>query len=209
MADDAAWRSRVKGGHPLFGRLAAAVTPKPVVGPESQATRSWADGAAGERRVAAVLDACPGVIALHDRRIPGGRANIDHLAVTPTGVFVIDAKRYEGAVEIRDRGGWFRYDPRLYVGGRDRTRLLDGLERQCDVVRSVLDGHGHGAVAVSGVLCFVGSEWPMFFARPLQLRDAHILWPAALEGLLTRPGPVGPAGTGIVATALAEALPAY
>ncbi|HZU72990.1 MAG TPA: nuclease-related domain-containing protein, partial [Acidimicrobiales bacterium] len=106
VAADDAWRSRVKADHPLLGRLATAVTPKPAVGPESQATRAWAEGAAGERRVAEVLASCSGVIALHDRRIPGTRSNIDHLAVTPTGVFVIDAKRYDGAVEIRDRGGW-------------------------------------------------------------------------------------------------------
>lgn len=37
---------------------------------------------------------------LRDRRIPGSRANIDHLAVTPTGVHVIDAKRYNGRPQL-------------------------------------------------------------------------------------------------------------
>ena len=209
VADDAAWRSRAKAAHPVLGRLAAAVTPKPIAGPESQATRAWAEGAAGERRVAEILAACPGVIALHDRRIPGTRSNIDHVAVSATGVFVIDAKRYEGAVEVRDRGGWLRYDPHLYVGGRDRTKLLDGLERQCGVVRSVLDGRGHGAVAVSGVLCFVGSEWRRFFRRPLELRGMHVVWPAALDGLLAAGPGSGAHDVAGVAADLAEGLPAY
>ena len=33
---------------------------------------------------------------LHDRRMPRSRANIDHLVVTPTGVYVIDAIKYGG-----------------------------------------------------------------------------------------------------------------
>lgn len=39
---------------------------------------------------------------LHDRRIPRSRANIDHLAVTRSGVFVIDAKKYKGRTEAQD-----------------------------------------------------------------------------------------------------------
>ena len=210
VAEDAAWRSRVRADRPVLGRLATAITPKPVVGPESQATKAWAHGAAGERRVAEILDGCPGVVALHDRRIRGTRANIDHLAVTSVGVFVIDAKRYDGLVEVRDRGGWLGHDYRLYVGGRDRSKLLDGLERQCGVVREVLGGRGLGGVQVYGVLCFVESLWPRFFRRPLELRGIHILWPAALKCLLA--GIQGPPEDGevqSVAAALAEALPAY
>jgi Nuclease-related domain len=63
---------------------------------------------------------------LHDRRIPGSRANIDHIVVAPCGVFVIDAKNYKGRVEKRDRGGFFSTDCRLYVGGRDKTPLVAG-----------------------------------------------------------------------------------
>jgi hypothetical protein len=33
---------------------------------------------------------------LHDRRIPGTQANIDHIAITSTGIYVIDAKRHVG-----------------------------------------------------------------------------------------------------------------
>jgi len=46
--------------------------------------------------VAAALDNCcrPEVVVLHDRAIPGSRANIDHIGIGPTGVWVIDTKRY-------------------------------------------------------------------------------------------------------------------
>jgi Nuclease-related domain len=56
------------------------------------------------------------VVALHDRRMrrPDGtpsRANIDHLAVTAAGVWVIDAKTHRGALEVRRLGGLF--SPRI------------------------------------------------------------------------------------------------
>lgn len=65
---------------------------------------------------------------LHDRRIPGTRANIDHLAVTPTGVYVIDAKKYAGQPHLKIEGGFLR--PRvekLLVGTRDCTKVVDGV----------------------------------------------------------------------------------
>jgi hypothetical protein len=62
---------------------------------EPQHERAWARGAQGEERVAARLEKHldgHGVELLHDRRIPGSRANIDHLTIGPGGVTVIDAK---------------------------------------------------------------------------------------------------------------------
>jgi len=46
---------------------------------------------------------------LHDRRIPGSRANIDHIVVAPSGVWIIDAKRYSDQL-VQRRG------KDLYVG---------------------------------------------------------------------------------------------
>ncbi|HEV8116278.1 MAG TPA: nuclease-related domain-containing protein [Acidimicrobiales bacterium] len=98
VADDAAKRARIKAKRPVIGRLASIVTPRPVITPESQSTKAWAIGAVGERRVGEALRSCEGVHVLHDRLMPHSRANIDHIAVAPSGVYVIDAKRYEGNV---------------------------------------------------------------------------------------------------------------
>jgi hypothetical protein len=38
---------------------------------------------------------------LHDCLIPGSRANIDHIAVGPTGIFTIETKNYAGTVRVR------------------------------------------------------------------------------------------------------------
>lgn len=97
--------------------------------PESQSTRAWAQEAAGERRVAEYLAACAGVLCLHDRKVPGSKANIDHIAVGPSGGYVIEAKRYTGAVERRSGG-------RLFVGGRNRTKLVAGMGWQLACTRT-------------------------------------------------------------------------
>ena len=72
---------------------------------------------------------------LHNRRMPGDQGDIDHIAIAPTGVFVIDAKAIQGGVEICRP--WFG-QPKLLVGGRDRTRFIDGLGRQVAAVHKAL-----------------------------------------------------------------------
>ena len=67
---------------------------------------SWEKGSAGESRLATFVAREVGdtVIPLHDRLIPGTRGNIDHIFVAATGVWVIDAKAYNGKVERREVG---------------------------------------------------------------------------------------------------------
>jgi hypothetical protein len=54
---------------------------------------SWRRGAAGERRTARLLGPLErhGWVILHDLAVPRSRANLDHLAIDPGGVFVIKA----------------------------------------------------------------------------------------------------------------------
>lgn len=154
---------RVLEAHPKLGRLLLAVFNEP------SSTRVWAQGAAGERAVAAKLDALAGahVVALHDRRMlredgRPSRANLDHLVVAATGVWVVDAKTHHGTLEVRRAGGLF--SPRvekLYIGGRDKTALLTGLATQVEAVRRVLQSVD-ADVPVRGALCFVGTELPWF-----------------------------------------------
>jgi Nuclease-related domain len=57
---------------------------------------AWRRGAAGERRTARLLGQLErhGWAVLHDLALPGSRANLDHLAIGPGGVFVIDSNYY-------------------------------------------------------------------------------------------------------------------
>ncbi len=62
-------------------------------------------GAEGERATAEALAALPTETwtVLHDVKWPGRTyANIDHIVVGPTGVFVIDSKNWSGAVAVRN-----------------------------------------------------------------------------------------------------------
>jgi hypothetical protein len=133
-------RLRQKWGK--FGGIAVALSD------EKQSTKAWATGAVGEERLGARLDSLvsESVAVLHDRRIPGTKANIDHIAITAAGIWVIDAKKYKGRPELRIEGGILR--PRVgtvVVGRRDCTTLVDGVLRQVDLVREVV-----GDVPVTG-----------------------------------------------------------
>jgi Nuclease-related domain len=77
----------------------------------------WLRGAAGELATAAILDTLPSRrwVVLHDLRIPGSRANIDHLAVGPTGAWVVDSKTTRATVTTGFRAVYFG-DRRLDVG---------------------------------------------------------------------------------------------
>ena len=131
--------ARIRAAYPRLGGLILAVSDEP------QSIRAWERGAVGEEKLARSLDGLieRGVRVLHDRRIPGGRANIDHLVIAPAGVFVVDAKRYKGRPHLRVEGGIIR--PRvekLMVGGRDCSKLITGIQKQVDLVTAALTAAG-------------------------------------------------------------------
>jgi hypothetical protein len=189
-----------KWGTGRIGRIAKILSDDP------QTTKAWAAGAAGEERVAQVLQERLGATAvlLHDRKVPGTRGNIDHLAIASSGVWIIDAKRYKGKVEQRDVGGWFKTDLRLYVGGRDRTKTVTGLGWQIEAVTTALEGQ---EVPIQTALSFVGAEWPIFFAKPFRLDGVWISWPAKLADLIAAPGPLTDEDIDRVARRLSARLP--
>jgi hypothetical protein len=71
--------------------------------PEAQA---WQRGAEGERHTARLLEPLvrQGWGVQHDLRVPGSKANIDHVVIGPPGVFVIDAKNYRGRLRLSHDG---------------------------------------------------------------------------------------------------------
>ncbi|WP_375388361.1 nuclease-related domain-containing protein [uncultured Amnibacterium sp.] len=172
--------------HPRLGPLALALVGDP------SSTKVWAQGAEGERAVAASLGTLEDAMVLHDRllRRPDGRlsrANIDHIAVVPTGVWVIDAKSHKGRLEVRRSGGLFT--PRvaeLRIGGRDQTKLIDGLHRQVEAVRAAMQ-EVMPEVPVRGALCFYGTEMPWI---DQDIDGIPLRGRRGLTKLLRRTGPV-------------------
>jgi Nuclease-related domain len=167
---------RIRSRHPKLGGLILALSDEP------QSTKAWDVGAVGEERVGTRLNELEteSLRVLHDRRIPGSRANIDHIAVARSGVYVIDPKRYKGRPSLKLEGGLLR--PRvekLLVGGRDCTGLVDGLLKQVDVIRGIVGDE----VPVHGVLCFVDADWPLI-GGSFTTRQVEALWPRKLYPML-------------------------
>ena len=202
--------TRVRAKHPKLGGMILAL------GQERQSTKSWDTGALGEERLGQRLsEVCTDSLSvLHDRRIPRTRANIDHIAVTPTGIWVIDAKKYRGRPALEVDGGILRQrTEKLLIGSRDCTKLIDGVLKQVDVVHDVLlpggpEGHGRpwGRVPVRGVLCFVEADWPLL-GGAFTLRGVDVLWPKKLYSQFKADGPLNAASIAEIHRHLAAALP--
>ena len=191
--------TRVRNAHPHIGGLLLWLTDEP------QHQRAFKTGQLGEVAVGESLEKRtaegPAVI-LHDRRMPLGRGNIDHIAVAPTGVYVIDAKAHSGTVRIEKP---LFGAPKLLIAGRDHTKLIDGLDRQVAAVRAALDSADHANAPVQGVLCFTNAELPVL--RTLTMRGHLLLYRKALAKRLNSDGDLQPAEIDLIARTIATELP--
>jgi hypothetical protein len=192
-------KADVRRRHPRIGGLLLALQSEP------SSTSAWQRGAEGERKLGARLDQLrsDGAVVLHDRRIPGGRANIDHIVVAASGVWVIDAKRYQGQVTRRERG-FLRTETQLFVGRRDCSSLVNGLEKQRNAVCVAVEPVG--PLPINTVLCFVDAEWGLF-AKPFEVDGATVVWPRALVDMIRRPGPLSGSDIEVAGGFLSGGLP--
>ena len=176
---------------------------------DPQSTRAWQAGSAGEERLARFFERelPESTLALHDRRIPGSRANIDHIVVAPSGIWVIDAKLYRGKVERRTLGPIWRSEMAVFVGGRDRTKLIHGMPRQVEAVNGALAPDPLAADApVHPVVCFVASDWALF-AKPFEIAGVLVAWPQKLVERITAPGPLTTEAVSRLANRIGVTLP--
>jgi hypothetical protein len=99
----------------LVGLAAAALVGWRLRFRPSEQARSWQRGAAGERRTARLLDRLTRdrYVVFHDLAVPRNTsANVDHLVIGPTGVFVIDSKQWTGSVHQGADGlAWHHHTP--------------------------------------------------------------------------------------------------
>lgn len=166
----------------------------------------WDHGAAGEAATVALLAplARQGWYLLHDRRLPGSRANLDHVLVSPCGtaVVVLDTKRWHrGRTTALVQG-------RVCCGGEDRHGQIEKVAGYAARVQAAVGVPGvrvwpllvvHGSVVAGGWLdarvpgwqgpvWVLGSGWlvPTLEAAPA-VRD-----PRRAAGLADRVGRVLP-----------------
>ncbi len=104
----------------------------------------WLRGAAGEQATAAVLAGLANRrwVVLHDRAVPGTRANIDHLVIGPTGVWLIDSKTSRAPVRAGWRSVWL--GERRLDSGPTRWEAEVASERLGVEVRALIVIHGTG-----------------------------------------------------------------
>ena len=71
------------------------------------------------------------------------------------------------------------------VSGRDRTKVVNGVIKQVEIVRDVIDA----GLPVRGVLCFVDADWPLI-GGSFTTREVDVTWPKKLYRELQAEGPV-------------------
>jgi hypothetical protein len=113
---------------------------------------AWRRGAAGERRTARLLGPLEqlGWVVLHDLAVPGSRANIDHLAIGPGGIFVVDSKQYRGRLKLDPSG-------RLWHGRYPLASTLQAVSFEADQAAQVLPDPG---VVVVPIVAVHGAQVP-------------------------------------------------
>ena len=89
-------------------------------------------------------------MVLHDLAVPGSRANIDHLAIGPGGIFVIDSKHYRGRLQLDGSG-------RLWHGRYPLAPTLQAVSLEADQAARVLPNPG---VVVVPIVAVHGAQVP-------------------------------------------------
>jgi Nuclease-related domain len=116
----------------------------------SEQARTWQRGAAGERRTARLLERLTrdGYVMFHDLAVPGSPANVDHLVIGPSGVFVIDSKQWTGSVQQGADGlAWhnhYRLDRTLETVRWEAETVGRLLGTRVDPLLCVHGAHVHG-----------------------------------------------------------------
>jgi hypothetical protein len=150
----------------LVGLAAAALVGWRLRFRPSERVTAWRRGAAGERRTARLLDRLTRdrYVVFHDLALPGSPANVDHLVIGPTGVFVIDSKQWTGSVRQGADGLAWHNHYRL-----DRT--LEVVCWEAQMVGRVLDARTAGLVCVHGAQVQGGG----LDAQGVAIVPAHLL----------------------------------
>jgi hypothetical protein len=138
-----------------------------------QHVRSWATGGEGERLTAdrlAPLQA-DGFVILHDRKIPGTVANIDHIVIGPTGVWVVETKNYAGSIQVRNG--------ELNVNGRRRQGVRAEVEREVAVVARFVP-----STAVQAIVVVHRAAFP--WLGTLRLGEVPVVQPGQVAARIRR-----------------------
>ena len=156
------------------GGGAKAIDSLRIVAAAAAQIHSWATAAEGTRRTERVLRSLErGWQVAHHIKLPGG-GHVDHLAVGPTGCYLLDSKAWQGVVTVDQKGATItpEHDPGAAWTARGEHRSLPPVAAA--VVRALTAAAGHplpapravvviwapfpDRVAVSGGVTYVAGE---------------------------------------------------
>lgn len=147
-----------------------------------RADNSWAKGAAGEVATARLLAPLTrrGYAVLHDRAVPGSRANLDHLVIGAAGVAYVDTKAWRSKKsKLRFEGGTLRY------GRYDQSQALRTVVWEAEQASRAL------GVAVRPFVAVHGAKVPGFAGR-IEVQGVTVVaakkLPRLLQNLTPQPG---------------------
>jgi hypothetical protein len=150
----------------LGGLAAAALVAWRLRFRPSEQVTAWQRGAAGERRTARLLDRLTrdGYVVFHDLAVPNSPANVDHLVIGPSGVFVIDSKQWTGSVHQGSDGLAWHNHYRL-----DRT--LETVHWEAEAISRILGTRAAALLCVHGAHVHGGG----LEAQGVAIMPAHLL----------------------------------
>ena len=167
------------GGQSLLGPLLIVLT---LVGVPAlflsflppELVTTWLAGARGEEATGRLLDSLEseGFYAIHDRQIPGGYENIDHLVLGPTGIFVVETKNYGG-------GLWLQGES-IFVGRYNHDAMIAQVKRQVRAIETLI-----GPLRARPLICLHRARLPK---EIVTFQGVKIFAPGTLLSIL-RAGP--------------------
>jgi hypothetical protein len=138
-----AFRGAGGGSDVLAAVAAGCLVAAWLMRPRPDAER-WLRGAAGEAATALLLQRLPARrwVVRHDLRIPGSRANLDHLVIGRTGVWAVDTKTTRAQI----RAGWrsVRFGDRRLDPGPAQWEAQVVADRLGTPARPLIVVHGIG-----------------------------------------------------------------
>jgi hypothetical protein len=151
----------------------------------------------------------PAVI-LNDRSVPRSNANIDHVVVAPSGVWIIDSKLWKGLIRVKSAGGLLNTAQKLMIGDRDESARVEKIYSQVIPVANVL---ADPSIPIHPALVFVDGNWGAGVTvravqnRPYEMLGVLIAWPKAIIAKINESGPLSSEAVVTIARKLDAALP--
>jgi len=190
------YEERERSLHPILGGLRLLLRRPP------QQILNLATGAEGERAVAAYLERKVGdsVLFLYNRRLAPGNVlgDLDILAVSPSGIFLIDPKKYVGRIRVAREGDAF------VVDGRRRTGLVHSMRRHVELVAAAVRSGPLPEAPIQAAYCFVNADVPL---RRTEVDGVPVMTPRSAAKMLRRSGPLDEAKREVLHADLAQRFP--